>query len=890
MLCFVCKSFCMKLTRLLCLALVLLGLNAEAETTVQIGTGTSTGYDKGPWHQLQSNNRSRKLMVFTEAELADAGILPGKVIHAMKWRKVTNAVLANGATATGKLYMRAANYPNGYGTGTVNVVDYTGNGFLQVSTVHYNSTDSNIAVADWVGFTDLYYTYTGGDLEIYVDWQMVQGVSEFTTTGYFSWQCTNLTEYMCMAYYGVPNSNSTFSVDYSRPNTLFVFDTLAACSTAPVAGTSVSDAPGALCAGENFGLTLTGNTVSPDLDYTWQSGPTASGPWVNYSVPLEQPLIGITATGVTTWYRCKVKCGNMESFSTPVEVVASPGLAGGTYTINNAQPTGNGNYTSFHDAIQALGCGVAGAVTFNVVAGSGPYVEQIVIPQIGGASILSPITINGNGATLKHTLYGPGAERATLKLDGADYITINDLDIEVYGGDTSDFGYGVQIIHSANLNTIKNCNVSVHQPLNTANANTYAGVVINGHAQDLTGGEYAFCNLNNISNNTITGGYYGVVLMGDNEANTITGNILSKNTIKDFYACGIYAGNNSIAIIEGNDISRPSRYDDNEGDFTGIKLAGYNASTFVVGNKIHDAFGSMQGTVHSATAIAVEGCNPGEGSEVVFANNVMYGFRSRGSQYGISASGSSYVKFQHNTIDLRYEDATCDYCGVYGFYQGGAVVNKLDFSNNIFSINGVGEGQSAAMYFTNGINNSTFVNNDYYIAPNIASTGAIGYINGQKYSNLIFWKVGVLGDLLSISEDPQYQDPLSGRMSPTNTDMDNKGFQVGILLDINGDLRNLTTPDMGAYEFDENTLAIRNTEVAKSPVGIYPNPATDVVNVNFKEKVNITVSSIDGRVLVAADNTNQVNMANLATGLYILKVTDREGSLLATEKILKQDK
>jgi hypothetical protein len=115
--------------------------------------------------------------------------------------------------------------------------------------------------------------------------------------------------------------------------------------------------------------------------------------------------------------------------------------------------------------------------------------------------------------------------------------------------------------------------------------------------------------------------------------------------------------------------------------------------------------------------------------------------------------------------------------------------------------------------------------------------------------------------------------------------------EAGILFDIHGTLRNLTTPDVGAYEFDETTLAISNTQkAAMGTTNIYPNPATDEVNVSYNEMVNISISSVDGRVLINKENTSKVNIAHLAAGLYIMRVTDREGVLLRTEKILKQDK
>jgi hypothetical protein len=876
----------MKIIRLLSVALVLVSVNVTAETTVQLGSGNGSSTSKGPWNQAQSNNRSRKVILFTEAELAAQGVVSGVIINAMKWYKTTNDSFINGSSATAQLYIRSASYPTGYGSADYNVLNYT-QGFTLAGTQIYNAGADNIGVADWEGFTDIYYAYAGGDLEVYVNWQTTTGTDATTTTGAFGWEYSSTgADNRYMWYHGVPFTSSNFNIGNDRPNTLIVFTT-PDCTTAPVAGVAVSDAPGVLCQGNTFGLTLTGNSVSNSQTYTWEKAPTDQGPWTTYSVPLQDPLIGIDAPAANTWYRAKVACGSLVSYSTAVQVLVNLGLGGNTYTIDNNQPTGGTNFISFADAMIALGCGITGPVIFNVAPNSGPYNEQIVVPQIGGASVVNTVTFNGNGATISHTSSGPG-ERAVIKLDGADYITINDLNIEVTGATGFEYGYGVHIIHNADFNTIKNCNIHVNTTVATYNSNAYAGIIINGHAEDPIGINYSDCDVNAITDNTITGGYYGIVLLGNSESSTITGNMITGNIIKDPYVYGIYAGYNSIAMIEGNDISRPERV--GAGDFTGIMLSGYNASLLVMGNKIHDAFNAEQDATASAAAISVQGCDPGEGSEVIVANNVVYRFRTEGSQYGIKASASGYVKFQHNTIAMDFANATCDGCGVYGFYQDSTTARKLDLSNNIISLNGSGESVIEAVHFTNGVDSTTFVNNDYYIAPAVSGNADIGSINDQTYSNLLLWKIGVLGDLLSVSKDPKYQDPTSGNMRPTNASLDNAGLQMGILVDINGTLRNLTTPDVGAYEFDENTLSTGNVNVISKELGIYPNPATDIINVNFPAKVNVTVCSIDGRVLVQQDATNSIYIGHLNGGMYILKVTSNDGVILATEKILKLDK
>src|SRR5690606_20658177 len=153
----------------------------------------------------------------------------------------------------------------------------------------------------------------------------------------------------------------------------------------------------------------------------------------------------------TNYYRAIVSCsGGTPDTSTAIQVMFTTGLPAGTYTINSALPTGGTNYQSFADVIDALECGIAGQVVFNVWPGSGPYNEQVIIPEIGGASATSRVIINGNGETLAFSSSN-SSERATLKFQGADFITIDSLTIEANAGS---YGWGVQFIDGANNNEL----------------------------------------------------------------------------------------------------------------------------------------------------------------------------------------------------------------------------------------------------------------------------------------------------------------------------------------------------------------------------------------------------------------------------------------------------
>ncbi|MGV3697430.1 FG-GAP-like repeat-containing protein [Flavobacterium sp.] len=74
---------------------------------------------------------------------------------------------------------------------------------------------------------------------------------------------------------------------------------------------------------------------------------------------------------------------------------------------------------------------------------------------------------------------------------------------------------------------------------------------------------------------------------------------------------------------------------------------------------------------------------------------------------------------------------------------------------------------------------------------------------------------------------------------------------------------------------------------------IYPNPAQNVVNIQLKDNLDITLTSasvydLTGKVVLTTTNLNQpINVEKLATGTYILSVTDSQNKSY-TQKFIKE--
>ena len=81
-------------------------------------------------------------------------------------------------------------------------------------------------------------------------------------------------------------------------------------------------------------------------------------------------------------------------------------------------------------------------------------------------------------------------------------------------------------------------------------------------------------------------------------------------------------------------------------------------------------------------------------------------------------------------------------------------------------------------------------------------------------------------------------------------------------------------------------LAVTNIS-GNTAVNIYPNPAVNTIHVEAAVKVTIVLSTLDGKEIITAANANEIDLSNLAQGLYVIKVYDTNGTLLKVEKIVK---
>ncbi|WP_034058865.1 T9SS type A sorting domain-containing protein [Lacinutrix jangbogonensis] len=102
---------------------------------------------------------------------------------------------------------------------------------------------------------------------------------------------------------------------------------------------------------------------------------------------------------------------------------------------------------------------------------------------------------------------------------------------------------------------------------------------------------------------------------------------------------------------------------------------------------------------------------------------------------------------------------------------------------------------------------------------------------------------------------------------------------VNTTLDLLGNQRVFnTTVDMGAYEFS-TTLSVNEVSVLLENFAVYPNPVTTILNIKLEGTIEkVEVYSILG-AKVLERTKNNINVANLSSGVYVLKVYTEDGSI-----------
>ncbi|HEX6431792.1 MAG TPA: gliding motility-associated C-terminal domain-containing protein [Niastella sp.] len=687
--------------------------------------------------------------------------------------------------------------------GTVrNIGIYTG-----VLPVRLKSDNNCIYVKTGIASVCAYGYYSGNQQYTITNWRTFTGQDQFSTDidpvytnlAGFNFTPTAQNADNMAVYVSINTDINSAARNTTNPDPGCLEFTSAPCSASVLAGTGIVTPDSNMCMGPKMAIGLRGNTAGSGQTYTWQTSTTQSGTYSNLTGPIGYPYYEGTPT-TTLYYRAAVTCGAVTAYSSPIRVLVTSALNNGTYTINSALPTGGINFNSFSDAVRALQCGINGNVVFNVASGSGPYTEQVIIPVVN-TSPSRTVTFNGNGETIT---FQPtvSTESAVIKLRGADYITIDSLNVDVKSATT--YGFGIQLMNDADHNTIKRCTVNLNK---TSTSLFFAGIVMNGdNVNPKNPTNPSNCDSNLIANNKVNGGHVGITCVSKSDTGTalITpplGNIIRKNTIKDNTNFGIYVAGTENLVIDSNDISIPTRTVFNASLYGGIYVYFANFRLTISRNKIHNLLDNLKTSILQLEGIRFETVVTTPDKPQMVSNNALYNWRGNGVQEGLYAINSSNIKFYHNTVSLEDTTTSTSSSATRGFALFGTVLyTGNELRDNSITIKRGGNGPKYCIYLSNSDSGLAANYNNYYMKAAGGTNNNVGYMGGIPYPTLTNW-LATRKDANSITMDPVFHDMANGDLTPTKIPFENKGTNVGISNDIWDVTRNTTNPDIGAFEF-----------------------------------------------------------------------------------------
>lgn len=440
----------------------------------------------------------------------------------------------------------------------------------------------------------------------------------------------------------------------------------------------------------------------------------------------------------------------------------------GTFTLNPALPSGGTNFTAFNEAADTLEVrGICGPVVVEVV--SGLYTEQVNFGEVPGASSSNTVTYRSqanDSTSVEITFTSTNSlSNYTLRLNGADHHVFEALKITK---GSSNLGRVIDIRNRATHNTIKRCHLLGDTLLGTT-SNLMATVVSDIN----TGGD----SYNTISANRIEGGSYGIFYKGatGNGLAELGSRIVDNVLIRQFYM-GMELDYQDSLLVEGNQIRGNSSY---SGTSMGIRTNFSGPGMSLAANIIE-----AKGNWPTYGMYLSQGAGSNTFSSKVYNNAIMVGDSGvTNAVYAIVIDDMINLDIDHNTCIVREGDQ----------FSGGLFINAgsdiRSRNNNLACrINGI-------PYICN---NSLFVSVSNY--NNLNTPGPfIGAMGNLGYGTFGAWKNATGLDLNSVAVNPQFG--AWNDYHTCNLSLDGNGTPLGYTHDVDGEIRNMSTPDIGADEF-----------------------------------------------------------------------------------------
>ncbi len=477
-------------------------------------------------------------------------------------------------------------------------------------------------------------------------------------------------------------------------------------------------------------------------------------------------------------------------------------LPAGTYSIGTG-----GYFPTIDSAFNKLSIdGIAGEVTLELTDAlyTAPSLSSFILNgPIPGAGTSSRVTIQP-ADNVAVTIEGDG--EAVLMFFDASYVTLDGISLQGNTHLKVHALYNAQPQWNDAIDFYGNCDY-----VQVQNLTAYSDDVTRASAAIFFSNiQSAIPNSCIISGVSVTSATFGIYVAGQTgfrpSGFEIRNNHIGSPT-DSLIAWGIQNELSDGTIIENNEVENIRR-----GYFTSASqyfLYGINAyfsnNVIIRNNIVHNIRATENNT--RSQGILISGDASERGNNVWVYNNMVYDIRGYASQNvglsGIRAWDQDNLRIEYNSVSLSEVGDVAPVTGSAALWFESSNNSPSAYNNILVNTRNDSPYTSTSIRFDGATGISDF--NDLLVGP--FDNSYIGKFSGTNYKTLADWQA-TGKDLNSISEMPYFissSDLHIDKTFPTNLERGATPI-AGITNDFDGDLRNTTTPDIGADEFDGFTL------------------------------------------------------------------------------------
>jgi len=505
--------------------------------------------------------------------------------------------------------------------------------------------------------------------------------------------------------------------------------------------------------------------------------------------------------------------------------------------------------------------GVSDSVIFNIEAGI--YNESITIPAISGASAHNRIIFRG--VNQENSLLQYNATPASnwlLKLDGADHLSFENLSMQALN---STYARVIVLTNGADSNSFKNNRIT-GIPVTTYDSDHLKTLVYSAslNATKLDQG-------NSFEQNIFIDGNMALNLGGINAVTPFEqGYRIRNNVFQNQFSKAIYINYQNQLSITGNSFISASNYN----SYYAIDCFRADSSLVIANNRLD------LNTQNSAYGIALRPAKAGSMQPALIYNNfISLNQTGSGALYGIYLDNCEYNKVFYNSVKISGSSPNSIALYIYRKTINSEIMNNL-------LINQAGGLASRASSQATG--DKVNYNNLYSSGSSLASWGA------TPAAGLSDWQTASGFDSLSFNQNVEFA-------GTADLHLMNQSVKAGIplsefLTDIDGDLRDSVSTNIGADEYTDPSEIANIPSSSDLKLACYPNPFNPATTISYQlssiSEVRLMVYNAKGEMVKLMDNGMQnagkhsvsFDATGLNSGVYFYKL--EAGGNSAVNKVI----